>query len=59
MSRKKDFAKFQEMQKSISSLPVPQTETLTKSYLGRCRKTDVEIDKAMGRYSDEFRKAFL
>lgn len=59
MSRKSDYRKFVEMEQNLTLIPRPITETIDNKYFGRCRKTDVEIDKTMGRYSDEYRKPLL
>lgn len=59
MSRKTDYTKFLEMQKDMDLLPKAQVEAMSKGYFGRCRKTDLEIEKTMGRYSDEYRRPFL
>lgn len=47
------------MEQNLTLIPSPQTETMDNKYFGRCRRTDVEIDKTMGRYSDEYRKPLL
>lgn len=59
MSRKSDYRKFVEMEQNLTLIPRPRTETIDNKYFERCRRTDVEIDKTMGRYSDEYRKPLL
>lgn len=59
MNKKNDYTKFLEMEQNLTLIPSPQTETMDNKYFGRCRRTDVEIDKTMGRYSDEYRKPLL